>query len=989
MESILHQPRHLDRHSKGAAAWRWCAVLLIACLPWLLPAGTARAQQLSLRNFGQLDGLANLDVTAVLQDRAGYIWVGTGNGLYRSDGGRFHRYGLRHDFSDVYITALHVDPAGRMWVGSDRGLFLLDGQRPVPVLRADGKPMFVRLGPHLASVDAAHLLVQNGGRLHQVQPDGKGGWHGVPFFSPVQTTEHPELNDLYGLMRDPDGTLWMGCGPSLCRYRDGVPALLGGAEGLPAQRWDALLRDSAGTLWLGGTTHLMALPADARRFSDRTPDQFSARENTSPVTLLQDSDGRLLSASDNGVFRYAGGRWEHYGEAQGMRIGTGSHALLQDREGDLWLGLSGLGLVQWQGYRHWENWTKGQGLPDLDIWSLLRTSDGTLHAGTGNGLAQWRGRGFAVATTGVGATSPWSALAEDRNGDLWAGGFSGTLIRRHRLSGRSQVMAQLEFVIYHLLFDDAGQLWIGTDRGLFVIADPQHAPVPQRVAPTAALLGQDAGLTSACRDAGGRLWFAGKQGLLRFENGQWSRPTPPGSDGQFDFIACDGDTLWLAQSHGARLWRADATARQLQLRPLNGDLLEGRLIQSLLVDHRHWVWLGTDTGMVLWNGSRWRHFNQQSGMIWNDSNQGAILEDTDGSIWLGTSNGAAHLMRPEALFASHTIPLQVGSVRYGGAVMSGAVAPWNGAALDVRLETPFYQNREAFGFRYRLLGQENAWSSSANGEIHYAALAPGQYQLQMVADHASLQLSSAVLELPLTIQAPWWQTRWAYAGYALLSLGMVGLLHRYRVARMLRQQALLEQRVAERTAELEASREEHRLRSLKDGLTQAWNRVALMDKLTQMTAPAAPPFLLVMLDLDHFKRINDTHGHLAGDEVLREVVRRVQAQVRISDTLGRYGGEEFMLLLPGRDVNGVGPRLDLLHGAICAEPVRIDDAVSLAVTGSCGVVTAEPALRLTPEQWIGLADQALYRAKALGRNRIEYTTEVEARALAQTIAGVR
>jgi len=118
-------------------------------------------------------------------------------------------------------------------------------------------------------------------------------------------------------------------------------------------------------------------------------------------------------------------------------------------------------------------------------------------------------------------------------------------------------------------------------------------------------------------------------------------------------------------------------------------------------------------------------------------------------------------------------------------------------------------------------------------------------------------------------------------------------------------------------------------------------------------------------------------------------VRRVQAQVRISDTLGRYGGEEFMLLLPGRDVNGVGPRLDLLHSAICAEPVRIDDAVSLAVTGSCGVVTAEPALRLTPEQWIGLADQALYRAKALGRNRIEYTTEVEARDLAQTIAGVR
>jgi diguanylate cyclase (GGDEF)-like protein len=964
-------------------------MLLSTCLllVLLLLTGAVQAQQLSLRSFGQLDGLANLDITALAQDRAGHIWVGTSNGPYRSDGGRFHRYGTWQDFSEAYISALHVDPAGRLWVGSGGGLFLLDGARPVPVLRADGKPLLVRSGPHLVSIDAQHLLVQNEGRLHRVQPDGKGGWHGVPVFSLAQTTEHPELNDLYGVLRDPDGTLWMGCGRKLCRYRDGALAILGSAEGLPAEAWEFLLRDAAGTLWLGSVEHVMAMAPAAQRFSDHTPDPFTARENTSPRPLLQDGDGRLISASDNGVFRNAGGRWEHYGEAQGIRIGTGSHALLQDREGDLWLGLSGYGLVQWQGYRHWENWGKGQGLPDLDVWSLLRTRDGTLHVGTGNGIAQWRDHGFAVKTTGPGGNSPWSALAEDRHGDLWAGGFAGTVIRRDRLTGRSQVMAQLDFVISHLLFDAAGQLWIITDRGVFLIADPQHASLPQRVRPPEGLLGRNAGFASACLDASGRLWFAGDQGLLRLANGEWSRPATARKDDVFNHVVCDGDTLWLTRSRGAQLWRADATASTLLPRQIEQDLLKGRLIHSVLVDRRRWVWLGTDTGLLVWNGSRWRHFNQQSGMVWNDTNQSAMLEDTDGSIWVGTSNGLAHLTRPESLFAPQTIPLELGSVRYGGIELRGDQAPWNGTALDVKLETPFYQNREALSYRYRLLGQEDGWSNSGNGEIHYAALAPGQYRLQMVADHGSLQLSSAILELPLTIEAPWWQRRWAYAGYALLSLAMVGLLHRYRVARMLRQQALLEQRVAERTAELEASREEHRLRSLQDGLTRAWNRVALMDKLTQMTAPDAPPFLLVMLDLDHFKRINDTHGHLAGDEVLREVVRRVQSHVRISDTVGRYGGEEFMLLLPGRDVNGVGPRLDQLHSAICAEPVRIDEAVSLAVTCSCGVVTGEPGLRLTPEQWIGLADQALYRAKARGRNRIEYATEAEARALAQTVQG--
>jgi diguanylate cyclase (GGDEF)-like protein len=389
---------------------------------------------------------------------------------------------------------------------------------------------------------------------------------------------------------------------------------------------------------------------------------------------------------------------------------------------------------------------------------------------------------------------------------------------------------------------------------------------------------------------------------------------------------------------------------------------------------------------MVWNGERWRLFNQQSGMIWNDSNQNAIYEDHDGSIWVGTSNGATHLLRPQALFEPRTIPLQLASVRYGGAPLHGDSAPWSGAALDVQLAAPLYQNHETLSFRYRLLGQEETWSTSGNGELRYAALAPGQYRLQMMAEHGSLQASSAMLELPLTITPPWWQTRWSYAAGAFLLLGLIGLVHRYRVARVLRQQALLEQRVAERTAELEASREEHRLRSLKDGLTEAWNRVALMERLALMTAPGAPAFLLVMLDLDHFKRINDTHGHLAGDEVLREVVRRIQAQLRISDTVGRYGGEEFMLLMPGRDVVGGGPRLDQLHSAIGAEPVRIDGGL-LDIGCSCGVVAGLPELRLTPEQWIGLADQALYRAKALGRNRIEYATEAEALALMENNEG--
>ena len=962
-----------EQFEQGARWRRWLAPpagWLPLLLSLLLLTAPARGQQPSLRHFGQLDGLPNLSVRALAQDSAGYLWVGTENGLYRLDGTRFQR--MDRKLKDPFINSLHVDAAGRLWVGARSRLLLVDGERLRPVLQANGGELGTVEGQPFASADANHLLVVSRGGLHRVQPDGKGGWHGVPFFSQPQTAGPPAVAELGSILRDPDGTLWMGCGDAVCRYRDGALTVLGRAQGLPAQRWYSLRRDGAGTLWVQSAKRLMTLAEDTQRFSDRTPEHFGMLETDWTAPLLLDGDGQMVTANDNGLFRVGADGAQRYGMKQGLRLGTGVHALLLDRQGDLWLGLPAYGLVQWQGYRRWENWTMEQGLPHDDIWGLLRTRDGVLHAATGAGLARQRGGRFAVATGDLTGGGRWTTLAEDKHGDLWAGG-RGWLVRRDRNGGRVQVVARLPVAHTYnqLLFDDAGRLWISTNGGLYVIDDPYGRPVPRRVEVGAALPGDDVMFLRACGDAGGRLWFATDKGLLRLDNGRWSRPLSAGGDDVFWHILCDGNTLWLG-GYNLRLLRVDTSARQLRPVPLTNDVLEGKILQSLLVDRRHWLWLATDGGLMVWNGDRWRLLNQQSGMVWNDSNQDALMEDRDGSIWVGTSNGASRLLRPEEVFAPQAIPLQLASMRYGDAALADAAAPWSGAALDVQLAAPFYQNHEALSFRYRLLGQEEKWSTSKTGELRYAALAPGEYRLQLVADHGALQASSAVLDLPLTITPPWWRTRWAFAGGLLLAFGVIGLLHRYRVARVLRQKATLERHVAERTAALEASREELRLRSLKDGLTKAWNRTALMERLELLLAPGAPAFMLVLLDLDYFKRVNDTHGHLAGDEVLREVVRRAQASLRADDTVGRYGGEEFMLLMPGLDMEIGAPRLAQLHDAIRGEPVEVDGVGPLDITCSCGAVVARPALGLTPEQWTALADRALYRAKALGRDRIEY-----------------
>lgn len=180
-------------------------------------------------------------------------------------------------------------------------------------------------------------------------------------------------------------------------------------------------------------------------------------------------------------------------------------------------------------------------------------------------------------------------------------------------------------------------------------------------------------------------------------------------------------------------------------------------------------------------------------------------------------------------------------------------------------------------------------------------------------------------------------------------------------------------RIIELQAELVAAREALREQATRDALTWLWNRPAIMEILARELAKAGREGTavgLIMADLDHFKHINDTCGHMAGDAVLREAARRMQASLRSYDAVGRYGGEEFLIVMPGSSNSSAVHLAERLRFAINREPVKLADR-SFAVTISLGVTVALPGLPAAPENLIRAADQALYRAKELGRNRVE------------------
>src|ERR1700736_4080307 len=187
------------------------------------------------------------------------------------------------------------------------------------------------------------------------------------------------------------------------------------------------------------------------------------------------------------------------------------------------------------------------------------------------------------------------------------------------------------------------------------------------------------------------------------------------------------------------------------------------------------------------------------------------------------------------------------------------------------------------------------------------------------------------------------------------------------------------QRILDLQDNLIAAREELRFRATHDALTGISNRATALDAVTREHSRQlreGGTFGVILADIDHFKRINDTHGHLAGDAVLKETSRRMVACVRPYDTVGRYGGEEFLIVAPASDGAGASGLAERIRKAIESKPISTDSG-EVRVTASLGVAVSGHDKPFELHALLHLADEALYRAKDLGRNRSELATEPE------------
>ncbi|HUB18865.1 MAG TPA: diguanylate cyclase [Acidobacteriaceae bacterium] len=945
--------------------------LMYSVLPFCAGVSVAAGQTFSFQVFGQSEGLTDLGVGTMAAGADGNFWVGTQNGLFLFNGSHFTRVPSVNPGESPLITATYIDDRRRLWFTDAEGIYLHDATGTRRISRED-----LRFGyqtpPQIVSLagepDAVYF--SGGGAVREaLSRDDGSTWRVREVFTPAEKSAQPELRDIHGLTVKNGQELWMGCGDALCELTQGRLRVWSVKDGVQHGFWSELFVDHAGKLWIRGSGHVFSLAPGAQRFERDEAGLAPHALDAGTGMFVEDHGGRVITGIVNGIAVHDGRGWHTITTRNGLPAQVVS-SLCVDRDGTLWMALTGLGLVRRLGSANWEGWTSNDGLTSNNIWAIARDRRGWLWAGTESALDVLQpgsSRFEPVSAIGGKSTTHVLTLWPAQDGRIWLGSGSGDLIVYDPQRKRGQLVDSLTS-IFHLFADRKGRIWICTGNGVWSVdsrAQAERPPVTR-----ASGITEHNQIFDGAEDPSGALWFVGSRALFRWDGHTWSDVGLPARlhlaiFGQLA-IAADG-TLWVTvvnqglvhlRFNGVRLQPISEPA---EMASASGDVV------MLHIDSRGWVWAGTDDGVDVFNGQRWIHVTRQDGLLWDDIDTNAFFSDRDGSVWIGTSGGIAHVLQPEDLFADNRLRVVLSQARLGAQTVppdGNRAFPWRNQPFTLRLSVSDFSRIHAVEYQYRLADLETDWTRTEEADVRYPSLPPGDYRFEVFAVDLNRGTRTPDVFLSFRILAPWWQRWWFYALAILALCGLVVELWRWRHRMLLQRQQHLELLVQERTRELTEL-------ALHDSLTGLLNRAAIFEVLEKEIERAHRSdglLAIVLADLDHFKEVNDRYGHPVGDAVLAAFARRVRMFLRNYDGLGRYGGEEFLILIPGIERDRLVERVEALRKAIATDPFEVHD-LALRITCSFGITMLSPGDH-SSTRLIERADAALYVAKREGRNRL-------------------
>ncbi|WP_432467705.1 two-component regulator propeller domain-containing protein [Agarivorans sp. Z349TD_8] len=937
---------------------------------------TSHATALKLADYytdvwTSVDGLPHNSINAITQTDDGYLWFATWEGVARYDGLHFTLFGRGETtgMKDSGTRTLVADSNNSLWLAGARGSMalrkgyqwsnqanaaslvnhaLVDQHKNLWIAveglgvyyRARGKDGNYLPDVHILSgFSAYHLAQSSSGDIFAATDNGL--YRVTP--KSYHKLELPLLGDrtrVYSLAFDHQDRLLLASNHGPWRYDGQQFTRLNNT--LDHVITTAIIEDREGNIWFGTSTQGVGRIANHQlEFKNAN----SGLPHNRVISLFEDQEGSIWVGTNGGLIRFRNAAFQSFTEQDGLignyvrtvlpinskqvLVGTsqglslledgqamaatqdpvsrqGILSLAKNHQGGAYVGTYRNGVYQWQNHQLQQLWNEDSGLPHNEVRALLKDSHNNLWIGTPNGLVKIKPQGEMQYFTKQNSNLP-----------------------------DNYILAIAE--------DEFGKIWVGTGVGLAFIRDDKVSNVPIHNL-------EQAQYAFGFYLEPGYVWIASDRGIIRYQQhtqqmGLVGRPAGLPIDKFFQIVNDQQGSLWLSSNRG--LWKISYQQAHLvasgQQKQINFEL-----------------------------------YSEIDGMASSQANGGsnpaaAITEQ--GQLLFASAKGLISIQPQDlAIFSAHPLPVTIDSIQFDSQSISPdtqSIAPAGTNLVRFIYSGLGYVMPKRLQFRTKLEGFDREWSYRGTQRVaEFTNLPPGSYRFLVSARYPYGEWNDSNFIYQFKIEPLFWQRREIQALLALLLLLVIGGMVYFRIYLLKRNEERLTEQVEIQVKALREQSAQFERLSNEDALTKLPNRRAFDANLSAQFSQCSQqqqPISLVVLDIDHFKSINDNYSHLVGDKVIQALATTLVDYVGDTNKVARWGGEEFTILYLGNQQQA----RDYFQALLLQIQAMTLDALKgkRNITVSMGICDSDHCDDYS--SLLKLADHALYQAKHKGRNRIE------------------
>ncbi|MGX5201874.1 ligand-binding sensor domain-containing protein [Aliikangiella sp. IMCC44632] len=1032
---------------------KWLTFLLVIKINTLV-AVTLIEPNIRFQHLNLEQGLSQEAVLAIHQDKDGFMWFGTQEGLNRFDGYNFKVFSYdqndQNSISSDLILALGEDASKNLWVGTDGGglnRFDANNLEFTRYQHSNKKGAISNNSIRVIFSDSAgRLWIGSDGGLDKYDENTDSFKHYK--YDPYNQNSLAN-NKVRDIVEDSLGYLWIALdGGGLNRFDPLKETFtrfnrnVSTSMQLASDRSRALFIDSNKNLWVGSYDNgVSMLPFGATEFVhfSHNPQNPNSLNNNQVRDILEDPEGFVWIATDMGLSRWNQESQSFYNLRHDPlnRFSLGSNKTTQlyyDNGGVFWVGTYA-GLNKWnsatKAFKHLHHVpTQKLSLTDNGVNAIHQSSSGDIWVGTYNGLnqiTQDKVNHYHPTNTAEGLSGrKVMSLHADSKDHLWIGTKNNGLNLfdintkkftsfKHSAENENSLSANGVTVIKPA---SNGNLWVGTFKGglnLFEVDKAIFTHFKKDVKKPESLSSNNILAIEVRKD--GLLWLGTWGGGLNLFNPFNQQALVFKSDPLNSYSISSDHVLTLHEDKLGNLWigtyggglnklsrsdRKNGTYKFTQYNRNSG--LPSNAIYGIVEDQDGFLWLSSNRGLSKFDpvSESILNYDSSHGLQGNDFNAGAYFKDDSGSLYFGGSNGLTIFNPKDIQPNSHQPPVVLTKFLKMNSESHENNKLRNLKKIDIRHQDYFvafefagldYAQPNNNQYRYILEGFDENWINAGNlRRATYTNLPAGSYNFKVMAANNDGVWSEHGIDLAVTVLPAPWKSWWAYIAYAIILVLLIVASAKAYIARNEKAKEYrveLEKNVRIRTEELQFVNSKLQKASVTDQLTGLNNRRYLDDVIDKVIADTDQRFyeldepnstnaeskhrlFFLMFDLDGFKPVNDTYGHSAGDRVITDVANILKRTCRRSDTLVRWGGDEFLVIGTANNEEEVVLLAERLRKSISQEPFEIGLKQKLHLSCSIGFSfypfhKSYPHL-LSWEQVQAIADKALYRSKALGRN---------------------